>query len=126
MVGTPSLKGGTRGSRETNGPSAQHLKNECPRPPRKTNKRMTMSQELQNATQFDEKQVARLLSLSVKTVQKFRANGSGPKFIRISPRCVRYVLSDILEWQAARRVSSTSEPCPGDVSNTPGKARRVK
>ena len=78
-----------------------------------------MSQELQNVTQFDEKQVARLLSLSVKTVRKFRANGSGPKFIRISPRCVRYVLSDILEWQAARRVSSTSEPCPGPAEQPP-------
>ena len=85
-----------------------------------------MSQELQNVTQFDEKQTAKILNMSVKTLQKFRSTGEGPHFIRVSKRCVRYTLGDIVAWQAARRVSSTSEPCPGDVSEPTRRARRVK
>jgi len=76
--------------------------------------------------QYNEAQAARLLGLSRKTLQKFRMTGEGPHFIRVSKRCVRYTLGDIVAWQAARRVSSTSEPCPGDVSEPTRRARRVK
>lgn len=64
---------------------------------------------------FDEKQLSSMLNLSCKTLQKFRLTGQGPRFIRISKRCVRYDLADVLEWQASRRVSSTSEPCPDEL-----------
>jgi len=76
--------------------------------------------------QYNEAQTARLLGLSRKTLQKFRLTGEGPRYIRVSARCVRYRIADIHTWQESKLVSSTSEPCPGDVSNTPGKARRVK
>jgi len=76
--------------------------------------------------QYNEAQTARLLGLSRKTLQKFRLTGEGPRYIRVSARCVRYRIADIRVWQESKLVSSTSEPCPGDVSNTPGKARRVK
>jgi len=76
--------------------------------------------------QYNEAQAARLLGLSRKTLQKFRLTGEGPRYVRVSARCVRYRIADIHTWQESKLVSSTSEPCPGDVSNTPGKARRVK
>jgi len=73
-----------------------------------------MSDLIQDVTQFNAKQTAKILNLSPKTLQKYRLNGEGPKYIRVSARCVRYVLSDIIAWQAARRVSSTSDPGPAE------------
>ena len=89
---------------------------------------MSIDQNLseENIIQYSEKQAAKLLNLSPKTLQKYRIIGGGPRFIRVSARCVRYRIVDLRVWQESKLVSSTSEPCPGDVSNTPGKARRVK
>ncbi len=74
-----------------------------------------MFQDLLNVTLLNEKQAADILNLSVKTPQTFRITGQGSEFIRVSQRCIRYRLPDLLEWQTSRRVASTSEPCPGDM-----------
>lgn len=80
-----------------------------------------------NQLYVTERQAAHKIGVSVKALQAWRLRGCGPAFIRISSRCVRYSISDVDLWMAARRVSSTSEPCPGPaVQSTPGKARRVK
>ena len=87
---------------------------------------MSIAIDESGVIQYNEAQTARLLGLSRKTLQKFRLTGEGPHFIRVSKRCIRYTLADIVAWQAARRVSSTSEPCPGNVSEPTRRARRVK
>lgn len=75
--------------------------------------------------QYSEAQAARLLGLAKKTLQKYRLTGEGPRYVRVSARCIRYRLIDLRTWQESKLVSSTSEPCPGDVSDsTP--ARRIK
>ena len=53
-------------------------------------------------------EAAELLKLSVRTVERLRVSGTGPKFLRIL-RSVRYRPSDVETWQASRIVSSTSE-----------------
>jgi predicted DNA-binding transcriptional regulator AlpA len=53
-------------------------------------------------------EVAELLKLSVRTVERLRVSGTGPKFRRIL-RNIRYRPEDVQSWLASRIVSSTSE-----------------
>ena len=88
---------------------------------------MSIAIDESGVIQYNEAQAARLLGLSKKTLQKFRLTGEGPRYIRVSARCIRYRIVDLRVWQESKLVSSTSEPCPGPVAqSTPGKARRVK
>lgn len=52
--------------------------------------------------------VARLLGTSIRTLERKRADGSGPKFVRVG-RLVRYRDVDVDQWLAARTVCSTAE-----------------
>ena len=52
---------------------------------------------------------AAFCDLTRRAMQNFRLKGSGPKFIKISARCVRYRRVDIIEWQEARLRTSTSD-----------------
>jgi hypothetical protein len=53
-------------------------------------------------------EVADYLKLSVRTVERLRVSGTGPKFLKIL-RSVRYRPEDVQSWEAARVVGSTSE-----------------
>ncbi len=44
-----------------------------------------------------EVQAADVLSVSVRTLQAWRAQGRGPRFVRVG-RLVRYAKADLLEW----------------------------
>jgi predicted DNA-binding transcriptional regulator AlpA len=57
----------------------------------------------------NERRAAEFLGLSVKTLQKRRVTGDGPKYIRISSRCVRYRRSDLISWSNSLVRTSTSE-----------------
>ena len=64
------------------------------------------------------KQVAAALGISVRTLERMRSNGIGPKFIRASSGAQRgriaYAEQDITEWLDIRRRASTSDPgCSG-------------
>ncbi len=58
---------------------------------------------------INETAFAEYLNLSVRTIQGFRYKGGGPRFVRISSRCVKYRRIDGREWAEARLCSSTSE-----------------
>ena len=55
-----------------------------------------------------EQQAATFLSVTPRTLQKWRGTGSGPPFIHISRRCVRYRRSDLIDWISERLRVSTS------------------
>jgi len=55
-----------------------------------------------------EKQVADMLCHSVRTIQKWRVTGHGPRFLKIN-RSVRYLFADVVKWAMARRVTHTSQ-----------------
>ncbi|WP_417260630.1 helix-turn-helix transcriptional regulator [Celeribacter sp.] len=57
---------------------------------------------------IDEKKAADFLCQSVRTIQKWRVTGYGPKFYK-SGRSVRYRRRDLLEWGEARRHGNTSQ-----------------
>jgi predicted DNA-binding transcriptional regulator AlpA len=54
------------------------------------------------------KEAARLLSLSSRTLERLRLEGSGPRYCKIK-RSVRYRESDLLAWLDRRSITSTSE-----------------
>ena len=61
------------------------------------------------------KQVAEALGLSTRTLEDWRLRGAGPRFIRMSPRAVRYSPRRLAEWVAAREQRSTSDTRVGDA-----------
>jgi predicted DNA-binding transcriptional regulator AlpA len=56
-----------------------------------------------------ERQAAAFLGVTVRALQKWRVTGSGPRFVRISSRCIRYRRRDLIAWIEARLKSSTAE-----------------
>lgn len=75
---------------------------------------LTQTQPIQNqpATDYldgliDEAKAADFLCQSVRTIQKWRVTGFGPKFCK-SGRSIRYRRRDLMEWTYARRRDSTS------------------
>ena len=62
---------------------------------------------------IDEKAAAAFLGLKVRTVQGMRQSGDGPRFIRISSRCIRYTRALLKAYTDARLRKSTSDPGAG-------------
>lgn len=56
-----------------------------------------------------EKDAARMLSISERTLRNWRTRGGGPRFVRVSARCIRYRISDIEDWAAERTRRNTSD-----------------
>jgi excisionase family DNA binding protein len=54
------------------------------------------------------KEAASYLRLSVSKLEKMRCDGTGPVFIKAG-KAVRYELSALDEWLAARRRTSTAD-----------------
>jgi predicted DNA-binding transcriptional regulator AlpA len=57
---------------------------------------------------------AALLGLKPRTLTEWRMLGTGPAYVRISNRCIRYRLSDLDAWAAERVRTSTSDPGAAD------------
>jgi predicted DNA-binding transcriptional regulator AlpA len=57
-------------------------------------------------------EAARRLGLSVRSLERHRVAGTGPKFIKLG-RLVRYRPKDISSWIEAGLRTSTSDPGPG-------------
>lgn len=51
---------------------------------------------------LDEKEAARLLGTSTRTLQRHRQHNTGPAYFRPSPRRVVYRLSGLIQWARAR------------------------
>ena len=62
---------------------------------------------------INETAAAEFLNLSVRSLQGYRYKGGGPRFVRISSRCVKYRRIDGREWAEARLCSSTSDQVQG-------------
>jgi excisionase family DNA binding protein len=52
--------------------------------------------------------VARHLGTSIRTLERKRGDGTGPRFVKVG-RLVRYRESDLEAWLAAQTVQSTAE-----------------
>ena len=56
-----------------------------------------------------EAEAARILTLSVRTLQRLRIDGGGPSFIKLTDRRIGYTHDGLWRWVQGRRVASTSE-----------------
>jgi len=56
------------------------------------------------------REVARLLSVSVRSLERWRVAGIGSRHTRLPKRSIRYRQQDIDAYVAARVVASTSQP----------------
>ena len=61
---------------------------------------------------LNEKEMAALLRISIKSLQGWRYKGNGPKFLKLG-RCVRYRRGDLQDFVLKALRSSTSDPGPG-------------
>lgn len=68
-----------------------------------------------------DKELAAELMLSVQTLQVWRAKGSGPPFIRVSGKCIRYSRRAVAAWLEQRAALSTS-----DYAHSRGPGRPAK
>ncbi len=68
-----------------------------------------MNPETLNEVLLIEQEVAPILRVSIRTLQKWRVNGKGPPFIRVSARAIRYRRSDLDAWVRDRLRSSTTD-----------------
>jgi predicted DNA-binding transcriptional regulator AlpA len=57
---------------------------------------------------LDQKKAARILGLSVRTLERHRLAGTGPRYARLG-RLIRYRESDIAEWVHGSLRTSTSQ-----------------
>ena len=60
---------------------------------------------------YNEKETAKLLSMSVKTLQRYRYTGGGPIYIKLG-KSVRYKESDIEKYVSERTRYITTEQWP--------------
>jgi predicted site-specific integrase-resolvase len=53
---------------------------------------------------------AEMLGVSERTLEGWRRRGTGPRYVVLPSRRVRYADTDIMLWLAARQRRSTSDP----------------
>ena len=58
---------------------------------------------------IDEKEAGKFLRFSSRHMQGLRYRGGGPRFIRLSARCVRYRRWDLWKWAGEHLRTSTSD-----------------
>ena len=58
---------------------------------------------------IDEKAAADFLDVTPRTMQALRQHGGGPRFVRLSARCVKYTRNLLRAHAEARLRSSTSD-----------------
>jgi excisionase family DNA binding protein len=51
---------------------------------------------------FNERQVADLLGVTTRTLQRWRISGEGPAWVRIGVRLIRYAETDVAAWKERR------------------------
>jgi len=57
---------------------------------------------------FDEGIAANFLGVTKRALQNWRCSGKGPKFVRISSRCIRYRKRELCEFAEERLRQNTS------------------
>lgn len=58
---------------------------------------------------INEAEAALFLGVSIRSMQGFRHRGGGPRFVRISSRCIKYRRIDLRAWSERRLRTSTSD-----------------
>ena len=51
---------------------------------------------------LSQKEAAKMLGFSTRTLERWRWEGGGPPFVAISARCIRYRQADLEKWIESR------------------------
>lgn len=70
---------------------------------------MTSRNAIDPQALIDEQRAANFLSISARTLRNWRTRGGGPKFVKVSARCIRYRMQDLLDWAEKKTRRSTSD-----------------
>jgi predicted DNA-binding transcriptional regulator AlpA len=65
------------------------------------------------------------LGLSVRTLERFRVDGRGPRYLKLGRR-VAYTREDLMSWAESRRRSSTADPGGRIARSTASQACRTR
>jgi hypothetical protein len=90
---------------------------------------MSTNQDLRNRTQrppvdpdalVAERHAADFLGVTTRALQKWRATSTGPRYVRISSRCIRYRRRDLIAWAESLLRSSAAEQADraGEIRQT--------
>src|SRR5688572_2673014 len=63
-----------------------------------------------------EKQVATLLGVTTRTLQRWRVTGNGPAWVRVGPRMVRYSEAVMVEWAEGRTFAHRAAELAGGAA----------
>jgi predicted DNA-binding transcriptional regulator AlpA len=55
------------------------------------------------------REAAKIARLSERTLEGLRKRGGGPAYVRLRPKAIRYLRSDLLAWMQSCRRLSTSD-----------------
>lgn len=58
---------------------------------------------------LNETQAAAFIGVTRRALQSWRISGKGPKYVRISARCIRYRKPNLIEWGETLTQTSTSQ-----------------
>ena len=70
---------------------------------------MALTTKFDPAALVDETLAANFLALSKRTLRNWRTRGGGPKFVKVSSRCIRYRVQDLIDWTEKKTRRSTSD-----------------
>ena len=59
---------------------------------------------------------AAFIGAEAQTLEHWRCSGTGPPFVRLSPKLIVYDRADLIAWCSARKLWSTSERAGGDAA----------
>lgn len=70
-------------------------------------RRFSKGQPMTNPTpHMPPEKLAERLSVSLRTLERWRVNGDGPRFLRVGPRRVIYPVAEIESWESRRVYAS--------------------
>ena len=65
--------------------------------------------------QINTKDAAKLLGVTTRKLEQMRQHGTGPTFVRVSPKCVRYRLKELIAFQDAHLRKNTIQAQGGGM-----------
>ncbi len=65
------------------------------------------SNSLELYKQINTLEAASFLSVTPRYLEQLRQHGGGPLFVKVSPRCVRYRIQDLINFQEAHLRKNT-------------------
>lgn len=57
--------------------------------------------------QIDTPEAGKFLGVSSRRMEKYRSEGNGPKFVRCSPKLIRYRYKDLIDFQETNLKENT-------------------